>query len=125
VTKKQLFDAVCEGLGFAKPTRSAPAPLAHAVSELVSLIAPALPRAAQRKLARFSRAAYRLSAVDQGVDVSKAERELGYRDRIPFAVGMAETLRWFRAQGFGAASPAEVPSGSRPARPRAPEEKLA
>jgi nucleoside-diphosphate-sugar epimerase len=105
VTKKQLFDAICEGLALPKPTRSVPAPLARAVSELVSLFAPALPLAAQKKLARFSRAAYRLSAINQGIDVSKAERELGYTDRVAFAEAMAETLRSFRRAESEARAP--------------------
>jgi hypothetical protein len=55
-----------------------------------------LPVESQRKLARFSRAAFRLAAVNQGFSIKKAESELGYTNRIPFATGMADTLSTFK-----------------------------
>ena len=92
VTKKELFDAVADGLGLPRPTRVVPARAARLVCEAVSTVAPFLPLATRRKLARFSRAAFRLVGVNQGFAIGKAERGLGYVDRIPFAEGMRRTL---------------------------------
>jgi len=60
--------------------------------ETAELLTPYVPTYWKNKLARYSRAAFRLVAVNQGFDISKAERELGYIERIPFAEGMAKTL---------------------------------
>lgn len=98
ISKKDLFGAISEGLSLPAVKRTVPGPLAFAVCELVSGIAPFLQVETQRKLARFSRAAFRLAGVNQGFDISKAERDLGYTKRIPFALGMAETLKHFRGE---------------------------
>lgn len=98
VTKKELFDAICDGLGYARIKRTVPGPLARLACELVSRLAPYLPQEMQRKLGRYSRAAFRLAGVNQGFDISKAERELGYADRIPFAQGISQTLAHFKAE---------------------------
>jgi len=75
VTKKELFDAIADGLG----------------------LTPMLPTASQSKLARFSPAAFRLAAVNQGFSIAKAERILDYNSskRLPFKEGMAVTMKSF------------------------------
>ena len=98
VTKKELFDAICDGLGYKRIDREVPGWLAGAVCETVSTLAPYLPVPMRRKLSRFSRAAFRLAGVNQGFDISKAENVLGYRQRIPFGEGMRITLEWFKKQ---------------------------
>lgn len=95
VSKKELFDAIADGLGLPRVKKQIPGFIAQPFCELVSLIAPLLPMERQKKLARFSRAAYRLVGVNQGFSISKAEHDLNYVDRIPFAQGMKETLRHF------------------------------
>lgn len=96
ISKKQLFDAIADGLALKRVTKVVPRPVAWAACELVSAIAPSLPKEQQQKLARFSRAAFRLAAVNQGFDITKAEQDLGYTKRIPFSQGMAHTLESFR-----------------------------
>jgi nucleoside-diphosphate-sugar epimerase len=96
VTKKELFDAIADGMKLPRVTKTVPRPLAYMACEVISTIAPMLSKDAQQKLARFSRAAYRLVAVNQGFDIKKAERDLGYTQRIPFNVGMAATLQYFK-----------------------------
>ena len=92
VSKRQLCDTVCDALGVRRVKRSMPRPMAFLLTEFVSLIAPILPKALRAKFGRFSRGAYRLVAVNQGFDISKAERELGYTERISFVDGMKQTL---------------------------------
>lgn len=95
VSKKELFDTMCRGLGFKPITKKVPGFVARPVCELISAVSPFLSKDTQRKLGRFSRAAFRLAGVNQGFAIAKAERELGYTERISFAQGMAETLKSF------------------------------
>jgi nucleoside-diphosphate-sugar epimerase len=97
VTKKRLFDTICDGLSLPRPKKSVPRAAARLVCEGVSILAPLLSAEKRDELSRFSRAAFRLAAVNQSFDITRAERELGYVDRVSFADGMAHTLRWFSA----------------------------
>ncbi|MBX9771786.1 MAG: NAD-dependent epimerase/dehydratase family protein [Candidatus Obscuribacterales bacterium] len=95
VSKKELFDAIADGLSLPRVTRTIPTAVARTACEVVSTIAPMLPLSARKGLSRYSRAAFRLAGVNQGFDISKAERELNYTKRISFADGMKETLADF------------------------------
>ena len=92
VTKKLLFDTICDQLNLPRVTLTIPTFAARLLVESSSLIAPIAPIYLKTRLDRYSRAAFRLVAVNQGFDISKAERELGYTNRIPFAEGMSKTL---------------------------------
>lgn len=98
ITKKQLFDAIADGLSLPRVTKQIPVPVARFACELISSFAPMLPVEKQRTLARFSRAAFRLAGVNQGFSVKKAEKELNYVNRVPFSVGMNNTLEYFKAE---------------------------
>lgn len=97
ISKKMLFDTMSEALKLPHVTRVVPSAVAKPFFNLVSLVAPMLPVETQRKLARYSRAAYRLVGVNQGFSIAKAEKELSYTDRVPFAQGMKEALSTFSA----------------------------
>lgn len=96
VTKKELFDAICDGMGFKRIEREVPGWLAKLACETVSSIAPFLPENTRKGLSRFSRAAYRLAGVNQGFDITKAENLLAYTQRTPFGEGMRITLEYFK-----------------------------
>lgn len=102
VTKKELFDAIADGLGLPRVTKQIPVPVARFACEMISSFAPLLPVEKQRGLARFSRAAFRLAGVNQGFSVKKAERDLNYVNRTSFKEGMAKTLEYFKAERTGA-----------------------
>ncbi|MBX9668015.1 MAG: NAD-dependent epimerase/dehydratase family protein [Candidatus Obscuribacterales bacterium] len=97
VTKKELFDAIADGLSLPRVKKVVPGAAAKMVCEVVSKVAPLMPTDTQRKLARFSRAAFRLAGVNQGFSIAKAERELNYVDRVPFSQGISKTLVSFRS----------------------------
>ena len=101
VTKKELFDAICDNMGYERITKEVPGWLAKAACEVVSTIAPALPESSRRNLSRFSRAAFRLAGINQGFDIGKAESLLGYTQRTPFGEGMRQTLEAFKKDGSG------------------------
>ncbi len=98
VSKKELFDAICDGMGYPRVTRAIPGVVAKTACEVVSRVAPYLPADARKKLSRFSRAAFRLAGLNQGFDISLAEQLLNYRDRTPFAEGMGRTLESFKGE---------------------------
>lgn len=98
ITKKQLFDAICDHLGFQRITKKVPSWLARPVCEIISSVAPLLPPEKRSKLSRFSRAAFRLAGINQGFDISKAETELQYTDRIPFCEGIKASLEYFKEE---------------------------
>lgn len=116
VTKKELFDAICDGMGYKRIEREVPGWLAKAVCEAVSSIAPMLPVEMRKKLSRFSRAAFRLAGVNQGFDISKAENVLDYTQRIPFGEGMRITCEYFKnlSQTNAAHTPAQRAGASSP-----------
>lgn len=97
VSKKLLFDTIADGLKLPRVSRVIPGFLARFFCETISSVAPLLPVQTQRGLARYSRAAFRLAGLNQGFSIAKAERDLGYVDRIPFTQGMAATLATFGA----------------------------
>jgi nucleoside-diphosphate-sugar epimerase len=98
ISKKQLFDAIADGMGLPRVTKSVPRPLAKLAFAVVSAFVPGMPPEKQQKFSRFSPGAYRLAAVNQGFSVAKAEKELNYTDRIPFDEGMSRTLEYFREE---------------------------
>lgn len=98
ISKKDLFDALADGMGYPRVTRKIPRPLFAMASAVVSKIAPHLSVEARTKLARFSPGAFRLAAVNQGFSIKKAENLLNYVDRIPFATAMKDTLQYFKAE---------------------------
>jgi nucleoside-diphosphate-sugar epimerase len=100
ITKKQLFDTIADELGLPRARIHVSVGFAKFICELSSLAAPWAPPFVEPLLSRYSRPAFRLAAVNQGFDISKAERELGYVDRIPFQIGMAETLAAWRERGL-------------------------
>lgn len=106
VSKKQLFDAIADGMGMPRITKTMPSAIARPVCELISKIAPMLPPEKRQGLSRFSRAAYRLAGINQGFSIARAEQELGYVNRTPFEEGMAKTLEQFKGADQAFASTA-------------------
>lgn len=104
-TKKELFDAISDGLDLPRVTKSVPRPVAKAACRIVSFALPFLPEASKQNLSRFSSGAFRLAAVNQGFSIAKARRELDYADCIAFAEGMALTLKELQAPNCRAATP--------------------
>ncbi len=99
VSKKDLFDAIADGLGLPRIKKTIPSAIARPVCEIVSNIAPMLSPEKRQELSRFSRAAYRLAGINQGFSIARAETELGYTNRVPFTEGMAKTLESFQVPG--------------------------
>jgi nucleoside-diphosphate-sugar epimerase len=100
VTKQQLLEEIAVRLAIAKVRIRISLPMARLLVNLSSALALCAPPRLKSRLALFSRPALRLVGLNQGFDISKAERELGYTDRIPFAVGMKKTLESFAEQSI-------------------------
>lgn len=98
ISKKELFDAIADNLNLPRVKKVVPGVAAKLFCEVVSTVAPMMGTDTQRKLARFSRAAFRLAGVNQGFSIAKAERELNYVDRVPFQTGISKTLVTFKSE---------------------------
>lgn len=112
ITKKRLFDAIADGLALPRVTKKIPGVVARSVCEIVSRIAPRLSTEKQKALSRYSRAAFRLAGVNQGFSIRRAEKDLGYTDRIPFDKGMMETLEHFKEERNREASTKRTTAGA-------------
>ena len=102
VSKKMLFDTISGALNLPPVKKVIPSAVARPFCNLVSTVAPLLPVATQQKLARYSRAAFRLVGVNQGFSIAKAESQLDYRCRVPFAEGMSAALASFQTSSKSA-----------------------
>lgn len=98
VTKKQLFDAVADACGSPRIKKDLPRWLLQPVCTLVTAFARGASAPVRAGLARFSPAAFRLVAVNQGFSIKKAQTLLGYPDKqcLPFAEAMQLTLKSFK-----------------------------
>ena len=92
ISKRLLFDTICDELRLPRVNVVVPVFAARMLVETATMLTPYAPTFMKNKLAVYSRAAFRLAAVNQGFDISKAERDLGYIERVPFAEGMSKTL---------------------------------
>ncbi len=91
ISKRHLFDTIADGLGLPRVSIYIPQWAAHFLVDSACIIAPLSPAPLKNFLCQYSRPALRLAAYNQGFDITKAERELNYVDRIPFEEGMART----------------------------------
>ena len=102
ISKKLLFDTISDALALPKVEKVIPSLVAKPFCNLISTIAPLLPVSTQQKLARYSRAAFRLVGVNQGFSITKAESQLHYVNRVPFVEGMRTALATFSSAGGAA-----------------------
>jgi nucleoside-diphosphate-sugar epimerase len=104
VSKKQLFDAIADGIGMPRVKKDLPRWLVKPVCQLVTAATAnkKMTAESQAKLARFSPAAFRLAAVNQGFSIAKAERILDYNSskRISFKDGMDITMKSIKAEAL-------------------------
>jgi 2-alkyl-3-oxoalkanoate reductase len=92
VSKRKLFDTICDALNLPRVKTTISPLMARMLLEAANFLAPISPGPIRDRLSKYSLPAFRLVAINQGFDISKAERELNYRDRIPFVEGMTKTL---------------------------------
>ena len=91
ISKRKLFDTIADELGLPRVAIYIPEWLAHVFVDSACIIAPISPPPLKNVLCQYSRPALRLAGYNQGFNISKAERDLNYVDRIPFEEGMART----------------------------------
>ncbi len=92
VSKRKLFNTICDALNLPHVKMSISPLMARFLVEAANLLGPVSPGPIRDRLSKYSLPAFRLVAINQGFDISKAERELNYRDRISFEEGMFKTL---------------------------------
>jgi nucleoside-diphosphate-sugar epimerase len=93
VSKRQFIDAVADGLGLARPTRSLPLWLARVIAWAMERKAR---RAGATKAPRLTQARLKLFGLNLDFDITRARRDLGYAPRFRFEQAMQETMAWYR-----------------------------
>lgn len=104
ISKKRLFDTISDEIGAPRIKKNLPGWLIKPIFDIISNVIKQMPLEKRKKLARFSKAAYRLIGINQSYSVKKAQEDLNYTNLIPFEIGMAKTLAQFKQT----AEPAEI-----------------
>jgi len=93
VTKRQFVDAIADGAGVERPSRSVPLWVAR-------LAAWVMERRARRRGAqeapRLTQARLKFLGLNLDYSIEKARTELGYKPRVRFADGIKQTMAWYR-----------------------------
>ena len=102
VSKKQFIDAVADGMGLPRPSRSVPLWLAR-------FLAWGMERKARKNGAqqppRLTQARLKFLGLNLDYSIANARKVLGYVPRVSFERGMEATLAWYRQNSSGQASP--------------------
>lgn len=91
ISKRKLFDTIADELGLPRCSIYIPEWFAHFLVDSACILASVSPAPLKNVFCQYSRPALRLAGYNQGFNISKAERDLNYVDRIPFEEGMAKT----------------------------------
>jgi nucleoside-diphosphate-sugar epimerase len=93
VSKRRFIEAIANGMGLEKPTRSVPLWVARMAAWIME-------RRARRRGAaeapRLTQARLKFLGLNLDYSIDKAKRELGYQPRVSFDDGIRETMAWYR-----------------------------
>jgi nucleoside-diphosphate-sugar epimerase len=93
VSKRRFIEAIADGLGLERPTRSVPLWIARIAAWNQERQAR---RSGATEAPRLTQARLKLFGLNLDFSIDKAKRELGYRPRVSFDQAMAETIAWYR-----------------------------
>ena len=92
-TFRDLIEETLRGLGYPIRYRKIPAPLVSAISSSLEFIYKSLKLKGEPALTRYT---YYLLRYSQTLDISKAERDLGYRPKITISEGIEQYVQDYR-----------------------------
>lgn len=90
---RDLIEETLRGLGYPIRYRKIPAPLVSAISSILEFIYKNLKLKGEPALTRYT---YYLLRYSQTLDISKAERDLGYRPKITISEGIEQYVQDYR-----------------------------
>ena len=90
---RDLIEETLRGLGYPIRYRKIPAPLVSAISSSLEFIYKNLKLKGEPALTRYT---YYLLRYSQTLDISKAERDLGYRPKITISEGIEQYVQDYR-----------------------------
>ena len=90
---RDLIEETLRGLGYPIRYRKIPAPLVSAISSSLEFIYKSLKLKGEPALTRYT---YYLLRYSQTLDISKAERDLGYRPKITISEGIEQYVQDYR-----------------------------
>jgi nucleoside-diphosphate-sugar epimerase len=93
VSKRRFIEAVADGAGLPRPTRSVPLWVARLAARFMEQRAR---RRGAPEAPRLTQARLKFLGLNLDYSIEKAKRELGYRPRATFEQGMQQTMAWYR-----------------------------
>jgi nucleoside-diphosphate-sugar epimerase len=98
VSKRRFFEAVADGIGAKRPSKSIPVWLARILARWREA---KFRRENRPNPPRITQAQLKFAGLNLDFSIAKARTRLGYRPRVSFDEGMKAALEWFRGQGPG------------------------
>ncbi len=95
VSKRRFIEAIADGLGVPRPTRSVPLWLARVAAYFMETTAR---RRGDPQPPRLTQARLKFLGLNLDFSIDRARRELGYAPRWAFEQGMEQTIAWYRQQ---------------------------
>jgi len=93
VSKRRFIDAIADGAGVDRPSRSIPLWLARGAAWIMERRAR---RRGDSQAPRLTQARLKFLGLNLDYSIEKARNELGYRPRIGFEEGIRQTMEWYR-----------------------------
>lgn len=94
VSKKTFFETLCKMTGLPRPLATYPMPVARVLCRSFEALGKTLGFQPLLNMARL-----KFMGLNLDYSIEKAKRELGYRPKVPFEQGMADTVEWLRQSG--------------------------
>jgi len=96
VSKKRFFEAVADGMGLPRPTRSVPLWLAKPIASWRENV---YRRRNSPTPPILTRAVVKFAGLNLDFSIGKARTSLGYQPIVSFDEGMRQAINWFRNSG--------------------------
>jgi nucleoside-diphosphate-sugar epimerase len=98
VSKRRFFEAIADGLGLPRPSRSIPLWLAKVLARWRE---GKFRREGRPNPPRITQAGVKFAGLNLDFSIAKARTVLGYDPRVGFDEGMAAAVAWYKAQQAG------------------------
>lgn len=92
VSKRKFVEAIADGMGIPRPTKSVPLWVARLAAWFMERRAR---RQGAKEAPRLTQARLKFMGLNLDFSIAKAKRELGYQPRVPFDEAIKQTMAWY------------------------------